>query len=189
MFLDLLLIFNSNYRYNKIYKKESGEVMKRVFLGIIIGIILCSGLVYGATLYNANDISYTTSDDIETNVNDALNELYNVIVESSVDNLKVDILSTGFNGTYYDNGNQRLDITLSKDYKFIVATGSVKRTYAVGGAFYPLKSGTELYSNTNISNGSFAQIVKNMTKGSVYSIGAGNDGTTGNYTLSVIGFY
>lgn len=110
-------------------------------------------------------------------------------MDSTLDSLNVDILATAFSGTYYDNGNQRLDITLKKDYKFIVATGSVKRTYAVGGAFYPLASGTAIYSNTNISNGSFAQIVKNMTKGSVYSIGAGNDGTTGNYTLSVIGFY
>jgi len=50
--------------------------MKKIIFGIVIGIILCSGIVYGINLYSANDISYTTSNGVETNVNDALNDLY-----------------------------------------------------------------------------------------------------------------
>jgi len=50
--------------------------MKKIILGIMIGIILGSGIVYGANLYSASDIEYTTSDGIETNVNNVLNEMY-----------------------------------------------------------------------------------------------------------------
>ena len=51
--------------------------MKKIIYGIIIGIVLCSGIVYAAS-YLASDISYTPSDTSwkVSNVNDALNDLY-----------------------------------------------------------------------------------------------------------------
>ena len=50
--------------------------MKKMMLGIIIGGLIFGSMVYAAS-YNANDITYTKNG-VETNVNEALNELYNV---------------------------------------------------------------------------------------------------------------
>jgi len=45
----------------------------------ILGIIVCNGVVYGANLYNASDISYTTSNGTKTNVNAVINDLNNAL--------------------------------------------------------------------------------------------------------------
>ena len=50
--------------------------MKKIIFNFVLGIILCSSIVYGINLYKASDILYTTSDGVETNVNDSLNDLY-----------------------------------------------------------------------------------------------------------------
>ena len=54
--------------------------MKKMVCGIIIGIILCSGIVYGVNLYKSEDISYTPSDTSweVSNVSDALDDLYSL---------------------------------------------------------------------------------------------------------------
>ena len=52
--------------------------MKKIVLGIMIGIILCSGIVYGAYLYNASDVSYSNDETTATNVHDALDDLYSI---------------------------------------------------------------------------------------------------------------
>ena len=54
------------------------KVIKSNILGFILGGLIFGSIgIYAANLYNANDISYTTNDGTKTNVNDALNELYN----------------------------------------------------------------------------------------------------------------
>ena len=50
--------------------------MKKIIFGIIIGVLISGGIVYGINLYSANDILYTTGNGEETNVNNALNDLY-----------------------------------------------------------------------------------------------------------------
>jgi len=52
--------------------------MKKIIFGIVIGIILCSGIVYGVNLYKSEDIQYQPSDAgwEVSNVSDALNDLY-----------------------------------------------------------------------------------------------------------------
>lgn len=59
--------------------------MKKIIFGIVIGIILGSGIVY-AINYSAKDISYTKNDCIQTTVQDSLDELYNI--DSELSNLK-----------------------------------------------------------------------------------------------------
>ena len=66
--------------------------------GFLIGIILCSGIVYGVNLYKSEDISYTPSDtswDV-SNVNEALNDLYLKTNDSNNKNSKqITLLGTG----------------------------------------------------------------------------------------------
>ena len=52
--------------------------MKKVLFGVILGIVLCSGIVYGVNLYKSEDISYEPTDVSweVNNVSDALNSLY-----------------------------------------------------------------------------------------------------------------
>ena len=59
--------------------------MKKMLLGIMIGILLCSGIVYAATLYKASDVSYQPSDASweVNNVNEAINVLYDSIQNST----------------------------------------------------------------------------------------------------------
>ena len=59
--------------------------MKKLIIGFILGIILCSGIVYASSLYKAIDISYNKENWEVSNVNDALDELKN----------RTDILMTG----------------------------------------------------------------------------------------------
>ena len=53
-------------------------INKNTLFGIIIGIILCSGIVYGVNLYKSEDISYEPTDASweVSNVNDAIDSLY-----------------------------------------------------------------------------------------------------------------
>ena len=50
--------------------------MKKIFLGIVIGIILSSGVVYAFNYYRATDVQYTTTTGNKITVNDALDDLY-----------------------------------------------------------------------------------------------------------------
>lgn len=49
--------------------------MKKIIVGIIIGMLLCSGIVYASGLYSAKDIAYNNENSEVTNVNDALDEI------------------------------------------------------------------------------------------------------------------
>ena len=66
--------------------------MKKIMKNNIFGFILCGlifgGIVYAATLYKASDVSYTPTDESweVSNVNDAINSLYNM--KKELDNIK-----------------------------------------------------------------------------------------------------
>lgn len=67
-------------------KKIINKLKNNSLFTFILGIILCGGVVYGINAYNANDILYTTSDGVETNVNDAINSLYDM--KQELENIK-----------------------------------------------------------------------------------------------------
>ena len=54
--------------------------MKKFILGTIVGIILCGGIVYGASIYESNSIEYSPTDASweVNNVDDAINSLYSM---------------------------------------------------------------------------------------------------------------
>ena len=61
--------------------------IKSLIIGIFIGVLISSGVVYAATLIDSKDVTYTPSDNEfdANNVSDALNTLYNRVsaLESS----------------------------------------------------------------------------------------------------------
>ena len=61
---------------------------KKTIFSFVLGIILCSGIVYGANVYHSSSIEYSPTDSSweVKNVNDALNSLYSMKTE--LDNLK-----------------------------------------------------------------------------------------------------
>ena len=52
--------------------------MKKLVLGIFIGVLLCGGVVYGATLIDSSDVTYTSNNNSfnANNVKTALDEIY-----------------------------------------------------------------------------------------------------------------
>ena len=50
------------------------KFIKNNIFGFILGIILCSWIVYASGLYSAKDIAYNKNSEV-TNVNDALDEI------------------------------------------------------------------------------------------------------------------
>lgn len=60
------------------------KFIKNNIFGFILGIILCSGIIYGANTYESNSIEYSPTDaswDVN-NVGEALNGLYNSISQA-----------------------------------------------------------------------------------------------------------
>ena len=53
-------------------------IRSRIFLVIICGIVFTSIGAYAATAYKASDVIYASSDGTSMNVNDALNDIYNI---------------------------------------------------------------------------------------------------------------
>ena len=53
-------------------------IRSRIFLVIICGIVFTSIGAYAATTYKASDVIYASSDGTSMNVNDALNDIYNI---------------------------------------------------------------------------------------------------------------
>ena len=65
--------------------------MKKIIIGITIGIILCGGIVYAAITYKSSDILYESSDASweVSNVDEALNSLYKIINENSLNSSEI----------------------------------------------------------------------------------------------------
>ena len=67
--------------------------MKKIVLGVFIGLLISSGVVYATTLIDSKDVTYTPSDN-EFDVSDvesALNELYDKINAKSNNPISIDI--------------------------------------------------------------------------------------------------
>ena len=64
------------------------KFIKNNIFGFLIGIILCSGVVYGTSSYESNNIKYSPTDSSwnVNNVNEAINSLYSMKTE--LDNIK-----------------------------------------------------------------------------------------------------
>lgn len=91
------------------------KILRNNLLGFILGIILCSGIVYGINLYKSEDIQYQPSDAgwEVSNVNDALNSLYN--------NNNVNVEYMEFSSTPYANTSGiSFDITAIPNYGELV---------------------------------------------------------------------
>ena len=71
------------------------KFIKNNLFGFLIGIILCSGVVYGVS-YNAKDISYVKEDGTQTKVNEALDYLYN----NDGNNLKINEVNFNSGGDH-----------------------------------------------------------------------------------------
>lgn len=109
--------------------------MKKIIFGIIIGIMLGSGIVYAATLYKANDISYTPSDESweVSNVNDALNSLYSMKTEENT--LKGTVHTAVFTGytnsktqSYTIEENGIYILSICSTISIVSSSGSVSIT-------------------------------------------------------------
>ena len=75
------------------------KFIKNNLFGFILGIMLCSGIVYGTNIYESNTIEYNPTDASweVNNVNDALNVLYDKL---AISNAKF----IGFGHRYSQNG-------------------------------------------------------------------------------------
>lgn len=119
-----------------------------IFSFILGGIILCSGIVYGVTLYKAKDVTYSNESSEVTNVNDALDELYN----SSGNTVIASGISAGCSNSY--------NITPKVDESLIELNGvkmKLKKsgTYNIYYGVYGLVSGSNypsisLYINNKL---------------------------------------
>ena len=71
------------------------KIIKNNILGFILGIIFCGGIVYAASLYNANDVAYEPTDENweVTNVSEALDSLYVSYNQSLLDKLSYTVIA------------------------------------------------------------------------------------------------
>ena len=94
--------------------------IKSLIIGIFIGVLISSGIVYAGTyLYQANEIGYTTSKNTSvTNVNEAINDLYDK-AGNTLDMSNAELI-------YLGNAK---NIIFSKDYSYVIVVGS----FASGG--------------------------------------------------------
>jgi len=122
-----------------IIESKIGEIMKKLLLGFILGGLLFGSIVYAAS-YNANDISYT-KEGTEINVNEALNELYDI-------SKKVEVTHLGAisGGTYDATGISGYQ-NLTAD-NFILAVKSIPATMAYSTSKY-----VDSYANGGIPDG------------------------------------
>ena len=100
------------------------KFIKNNLLGFILGVLVSGGVVYAATLIDSKDVTYTPSDssfDV-SNVESALDDLYDK-VGNKFDMSNAELIYFGGVGATGNN------IVFSKDYSYVIVTGS----YAGGG--------------------------------------------------------
>lgn len=116
-----------------------------IFFGIIIGIIISSATVYAATIINSNVVLFDNSkNNMEaTNVQDAVDELYNKIEGSGSINMKKVTVSRANNPGQSTNCTTKFDLTSITDYKDLVLW---KNMYPTPIGFYSMNSGTSGYN-------------------------------------------
>ena len=111
--------------------------MKKIIIGITIGIILCSGIVY-AVNYKAEEISYTKEGWEVDNVNEALDNLYDKTLNSSKITNGLSLVThlhsghptqinvSGYKTLTVSNESTTLSITLTADDGTVLSTTSSK---------------------------------------------------------------
>jgi len=92
-------------------KKILNKLKHNTLFGIIIGIVLCSGVVY-AISYSAKDISYVKKDGSQINVNEALDSLYDINNSKEI----LEIGTCNFGKLGYENNSSWVTVTFSKSY-------------------------------------------------------------------------
>lgn len=152
--------------------------MKKIIIGIILGMILCSGIVYGVNLYKASDILYTTGDGVETNVNDALNSLYDLSKSSFISNIAKD--SNGndalvhYYGARISSVTKTFNMNKGKYVLFVFTTyNDIYSSTATGG---------DTTNNTIVSGGKITKI-----NDYCYVVDVENDNTTISITIKSYG--
>lgn len=90
----------------------------KVFIGIIIGILVTSGVVYAAVLIDASDVTYTPSNSEwgVSNVSDALDDLYT----------KADAINPGSEYLRWDEDTKYIQVlTSNNEWKNLYYTESL----------------------------------------------------------------
>ena len=90
------------------------KIIKNNLFGFILGILVCSGIVYAASYY-AKDVTYNPTDASweVSNVNDALDDLYTNIKDKEMELLWENTTNDGF----VSGGTIELDLS---NYRYIV---------------------------------------------------------------------
>lgn len=135
--------------------------MKKIILGIMIGILVCGSIVYGVNIYSANDIEYTKSDGTKTNVNAVINDLY-----TTINNLSEKIESNGSNKTlaisYSGGGYIKKD--LSASYTITITNDNYEELKVTSGTVdvvFNYIDGTTS-SSISVNSGTFILIPENV---------------------------
>lgn len=139
--------------------KGSDRVKKMIF-GFIIGMLLCSGIVYGINLYKADDVLYQPSDTSweVKNVNDAINSLYNMKKELN------DLKNTG-DATAEEIASGKTAVVQGELVTGTFNSNAIKKTLVWTGAIDP----THTSATTNeyiYLNNSYADY-KNITASNI----------------------
>ena len=118
-------------------------IKSRIFLIVILCIISCSIGVYAANTYKASDVVYNANDGSSMSVNEALNELYNLKINSDV-NYEIVSLYVWNNGTTSYSSSFELDST--KSYILL--------------PYFAIRADTVTYPSISSSNGKIVKIGK-----------------------------
>lgn len=152
--------------------------MKKLILGIIMGgIIFGCFSVYASSLYKASDIVYIKQDGTQTNVNDAINSLYEKINNISNSSDGISIVRLGSATSYNIK-----EMFPSIDYKqltndnFIVGTENADYTFTGTGS-----SGVHCYPS---SGGYDTSVTVSYTCNRSASISKSYDASTGILTVT-----
>ena len=116
---------------------------RRIFIFILTAIMFTSIGVYAATTYKATDVVYNASNGTSMSVNEALNELYNLKINSDV-NYEIVSLYVGNNGTTSYSSSFELDST--KSYILL--------------PYFAIRTDTVTYPSISSSNGKIVKIGK-----------------------------
>ena len=151
---------------------------KRIIITFIIsGIIFGSIGVYASNLYKASDIAYTKKDGTISNVNDEINNLYEIIENGSNNSNEISIVSLGTATSYNIK-----EMFPSIDYKqltndnFIVGTENADYTFTGTGS-----SGVHCYPS---SGGYDTSVTVSYTCNRSASISKSYDASTGILTVT-----
>ena len=160
--------------------------MKKLIMGFILGIVLCSGIVHGANIYKSETIQYSPSDASweVNNVDDALNSL-NDTLNSLYDKTNNNISSAAYvsdimTQLYAETATKELQITLPAGTYWIQASINNYRNLDVNKLWSKIETSwnsTQIYTNDTYYhkvNGGIVTITQETTLIATYSAGGLN---------------